>query len=206
MSRRNIVLAVILGFAVLFPIWLFAPPSINTANQIPDSLEAIERGEYLLIAGGCISCHRGQTEETNEALSGGLALDTDFGTFYAPNITPDTETGIGNWQAEDLQWSRAKGSRTFNAVGPHLVTGLDYGNLDIEGRHNGVRTQGQNSSDMLFNINYMLHYISQYFTLYPGDLIWSGTMGTTQAMEPGDTYEVEVKGVGVLHNRVVQGM
>ena len=102
MSRRNIVLAVILGFAVLLSIWLFAPPSITSANQIPDSLEAIERGEYLLIAGGCISCHRGQTEETNEALSGGLALETDFGTFYAPNITPDTETGIGNWQAEDF--------------------------------------------------------------------------------------------------------
>ena len=102
MSRRNIVLAVILGFAVLLSIWLFAPPSITSANQIPNSLEAIERGEYLLIAGGCISCHRGQTEETNEALSGGLALETDFGTFYAPNITPDTETGIGNWQAEDF--------------------------------------------------------------------------------------------------------
>ena len=125
---------------------------------------------------------------------------------YIFGVSAGNDVSERDWQAEDLQWSRAKGSRTFNAVGPHLVTGLDYGNLDIEGRHNGVRTQGQNSSDMLFNINYMLHYISQYFTLYPGDLIWSGTMGTTQAMEPGDTYEVEVKGVGVLHNRVVQGM
>ncbi len=51
----------------------------------------------------------------------------------------------------------------------------------------------------------MLHYVSQYFTLYPGDLIWTGTMGSTRAMEPGDTYEVEIEGVGVLRNRVVQG-
>ena len=100
MSRKNIVLALILGVVGLFSIWLFAPPSISSANQIPSDLEAIERGEYLLIAGGCISCHRGQTQETNEALSGGLALETDFGTFYAPNITPDKETGIGNWDLE----------------------------------------------------------------------------------------------------------
>lgn len=46
---------------------------------------------------------------------------------------------------------------------------------------------------------------NQYFTLYPGDLIWTGTMGSTRAMQPGDTYEVEVEGVGVLRNTVVQG-
>ncbi len=51
----------------------------------------------------------------------------------------------------------------------------------------------------------MLHYIFQYFTLQPGDLIWTGTMGRTRAMVPGDTYEVEVEGVGVLRNTVVQG-
>ena len=77
--------------------------------------------------------------------------------------------------------------------------------MDIEGRHNGERVQGENTSDMIFGVNYMLHYISQYFTLQPGDLIWTGTMGRTRAMVPGDTYEVEVEGVGVLRNTVVQG-
>ena len=51
----------------------------------------------------------------------------------------------------------------------------------------------------------MVSYISHYFTLEPGDLIWSGTMGTTSAMTPGDVYEVEIAGVGTLSNRVVQG-
>ena len=110
------------------------------------------------------------------------------------------------WQAQDIQWSRAKGSRTFNAVGPHLVTGLDPANLAIEGRHNGQRVQGENTSDLIFSLAYMLHYISQYFTLYPGDLIWTGTMGSTRAMQPGDVYEVEIPGVGILRNTVVQGM
>lgn len=82
--------------------WLFAPPSISSTAEISNTPEAIARGEYLTTAGGCISCHRGQTEENTEALSGGLAMETDFGTFYVPNITPDRETGIGNWQAEDF--------------------------------------------------------------------------------------------------------
>ena len=55
-----------------------------------------------MTAGGCISCHRGQTELTSETLAGGLGIETEFGTFYAPNITPDTSTGIGSWKAEDF--------------------------------------------------------------------------------------------------------
>ncbi len=49
----------------------------------------------------------------------------------------------------------------------------------------------------------MVHHISQHFTLYPGDLVRTGTMGSMRAMEPGDVYEVEVEGVGVLSNEVV---
>lgn len=79
---------------------LFLPPSVSSTIQLSDSTEAIERGEYLVIAGGCISCHRGDEDE--DLFIGGHALETDFGTFYAPNITPDRETGIGSWQAEDF--------------------------------------------------------------------------------------------------------
>ncbi len=120
-------------------------------------------------------------------------------------VSAGNDVSERSWQANDIQWSRAKGSRTFNVVGPYLVTGLDYGNLEIEGRHNGERVQGENTADLIFSLDYMLHYISQYFTLYPGDLIWTGTMGSTRRMEPGDTYEVEIEGIGVLRNRVVQG-
>lgn len=124
---------------------------------------------------------------------------------YVFGVSAGNDVSERAWQGADIQWSRAKGSRTFNPVGPYLVTGLDHENLDIEGRHNGERVQGENTSDMIFGVNYMLHYISQYFTLQPGDLIWTGTMGRTRAMVPGDTYEVEVEGVGVLRNTVVQG-
>jgi mono/diheme cytochrome c family protein len=56
--------------------------------------DAVERGEYLVRAGGCVSCH---TIPGGQKLAGGRALVTPFGTFYSPNITPDPETGIGRW-------------------------------------------------------------------------------------------------------------
>ena len=124
---------------------------------------------------------------------------------YIFGVAAGNDVSERAWQGADIQWARAKGSRTFNVVGPALVSGLDYQDLEIQGSLNGEVRQGENSSDMIFGFDYMVHYISQYFTLYPGDLIWSGTMGSTRAMQPGDVYEVEVEGVGVLSNEVVQG-
>ena len=131
----------------------------------------------------------------------------------SPEDAPDYIFGVaaGNdvteraWQGTDVQWVRAKGTRGFNAVGPVLVAGLDYTHLQIEGRLNGEVRQEENSSDLIFDMDHMVSYISKYFTLAPGDLIWSGTMGSTRAMEPGDVYEVEIEGVGILRNQVVQG-
>ncbi len=62
---------------------------------------AIERGEYLIHAGGCLDCHTEDSDEAN-ALAGGRALESPFGTFYSPNITPDDETGIGSWSDDDF--------------------------------------------------------------------------------------------------------
>lgn len=124
---------------------------------------------------------------------------------YIFGVAAGNDISERDWQGGDIQWVRAKGTRTFNAVGPVLVTGLDYTNLQIEGRLNGEVRQGENSRDLIFNLNHMVSYISRYFTLEPGDLIWSGTMGSTRAMEPGDVYEVEIEGVGILRNQVVQG-
>ncbi|MDX1482604.1 MAG: cytochrome C, partial [Woeseiaceae bacterium] len=61
--------------------------------------ETLARGAYLLHAGGCISCHT-SGEPGDDALAGGHALESPFGVFYSPNITPDAETGIGSWSDE----------------------------------------------------------------------------------------------------------
>ena len=124
---------------------------------------------------------------------------------YVFGVTAGNDVSERDWQSADIQWTRAKVSKSFNAVGPVLVEGLDYTDRMIVGRLNGEERQRQTSADMVFDVNYMVSYVSRYFVLEPGDLIWSGTMGSTQAMEPGDVYEVEIEGVGILRNRVVQG-
>ena len=124
---------------------------------------------------------------------------------YIFGVTAGNDVSERAWQAGDFQVVRAKGSRGFNAVGPALVKGVDYKNVQITGRLNGEVVQGENSSDLIFDMEEMVSYISQYFTLEPGDMIWSGTMGATQAMVPGDVYEVELSDVGILRNEVVQG-
>ena len=120
---------------LLMALLLFLPPSVSGSAQLSESEEAIERGEYLVIAGGCISCHRGEDDE--ESFVGGLALVSDFGTFYAPNITPDMETGIGNWKAKDfllaLQHGRKPGGSFYYPAFPYRAyAGLrDEDVLDI---------------------------------------------------------------------------
>ena len=64
--------------------------------------DAVQRGKYLVHAGGCVSCH---TVPGGTPFAGGRALATPFGTFYSPNITPDADTGIGRWT--DAQFLRA---------------------------------------------------------------------------------------------------
>lgn len=82
---------------LLVAIWLYLPPGID-AVAVPTDSDSVTRGEYLVKAGGCISCHEG----SNESLSGGAAVESPFGTFFASNITPDQQTGIGNWSGEDF--------------------------------------------------------------------------------------------------------
>jgi len=89
-------LIALVGIAV----WMFSPPGVDNNAKLLSDPESIARGQYLVIAGGCISCHKG-TENESE-FSGGLALATDFGTFFAPNITPDVTTGLGTWDAADF--------------------------------------------------------------------------------------------------------
>ena len=75
--------------------------------------------------------------------------------------------------------------------------------LKLIGRHNGKVVQEATTDMLIFSIDTIVSYISRYVTLEPGDVIFTGTPGTTQAMQPGDTYEVEIEGIGLLRNKVV---
>jgi 2-keto-4-pentenoate hydratase/2-oxohepta-3-ene-1,7-dioic acid hydratase in catechol pathway len=121
---------------------------------------------------------------------------------YIFGVTAGNDVSERDWQKNDLQWFRAKGSDTFGPLGPAIVTGLDYNNLLVESRLNGEVRQSQRTSDLIFDIATIVNYVTQFVTLEPGDIIFTGTPGTTKAMAPGDTIEIEVEGVGVLRNKI----
>ena len=122
---------------------------------------------------------------------------------YLFGVTAGNDISERSWQANDLQWFRAKGSDNFGPLGPAIVTGLDYLDLLVQTRLNGETMQSQSSKDQIHDVHTILSYVSQYVTLFPGDIIFTGTPGSTSAMKPGDIVEIEVEGVGVLRNRIV---
>ncbi|MDX1577015.1 MAG: fumarylacetoacetate hydrolase family protein [Gemmatimonadota bacterium] len=124
---------------------------------------------------------------------------------YIFGVTAGNDVSERNWQGSDLQWLRAKGADTFGPIGPAVVRGLDYDDLLVQTRLNGEVRQSEGSADLIFDVREVVSYISRYIRLEPGDVIFTGTPGTTRPMEPGDVVEVEVEGVGVLRNPVVAG-
>ena len=92
------------------------------AMHAPADESAISRGEYLINAGGCVDCH---TDEGDEAspLAGGRAIESPFGTFYSPNITPDVQTGIGAWSDDDFLNAFWRG---VNPDGDHYYPAFPY--------------------------------------------------------------------------------
>jgi 2-keto-4-pentenoate hydratase/2-oxohepta-3-ene-1,7-dioic acid hydratase in catechol pathway len=121
---------------------------------------------------------------------------------YIFGVTAGNDVSERDWQAADVQWFRGKASDTFAPIGPAVVSGLDYRNLLVESRLNGKTMQSQNSRDHIHDVHAIVSHISKYATLYPGDVIFTGTPGETSAMVPGDVVEIEVEGVGVLQNRI----
>jgi 2-keto-4-pentenoate hydratase/2-oxohepta-3-ene-1,7-dioic acid hydratase in catechol pathway len=117
-------------------------------------------------------------------------------------VTAGNDVSERVWQKNDVQWFRAKASDTFGPLGPAIVQGLDYGNLLLQSRVNGEVRQLQRTCDMLFDVATMISYISQFVTLFPGDVIYTGTPAQTRAMQPGDVVEVEIEGIGILRNPV----
>ncbi len=107
-----------------------------------------------------------------------------------------------DWQKNDMQWWRAKGCDTFAPLGPAIVTDFDWNEGQIETRVNGAIMQAGRFSDLLFNPLTIISYISRYITLLPGDVIYTGTPGSTSALKPGDLVEVDIEGIGILRNRV----
>lgn len=120
-------------------------------------------------------------------------------------VTCGNDVSERDWQHgphKDLQWWRAKGADTFGPLGPAIVTGIDDSKLLLQTRMNGETVQKQYTSDLMFDCPAIVSYVSRWVTLEPGDVIYTGTPGSTKKMNRGDVVEVEIEGIGVLRNPV----
>lgn len=108
------------------------------------------------------------------------------------------------WQFSDRTLWRAKSSDTFKPMGPCVVSGIEPMNQQIDVKINGKTVSSYNTSAMIFSVATYISRMSQYITLYPGDVIWFGCDGPTLPnVRHGDIVEVINSEIGILRNRVV---
>ena len=172
------------------PLLFLKPPSaiIGTGEPIvlpPASAQVEFEAEIGVVVGRRM--HRVTPDEAERAIQGFVCLN---------------DVTARDLQKSDGQWTRAKGFDTFCPVGPRVAEGLDWRELEVVGRVNGVERQRAHSSAMVFSIPVLLAYISEVMTLEPGDLVATGTPAGVGRLSPGDVVEIEVSGVGVLTNPV----
>lgn len=108
-------------------------------------------------------------------------------------------------QRKDVQFTRGKGFDTFCAVGPWMVPpdAIDLRAARVQTRLNGEVKQDGPFTDMIFGVDAIIAYVAAHMTLWPGDLIATGTPSGVGPMLPGSVVEVEITGIGTLRNRVV---
>ena len=152
---------------------------------IPEADEVHFEGEMVIVVG-----------RKARKVSKERALDYVMGYTCGNDVSEKA-----SWEKDFSHW-RSKGVPSWGPVGPYIATGLDPGNLDITVTFNNVVEHRFNTSGMIHDVPSIINYISNYATLFPGDLIFTGTSGESKAMKSGDLIEIEISGIGKLSNPV----
>ncbi len=125
------------------------------------------------------------------------ALDYVFGYTCGNDVSDRTV------QYARGQWIQGKGYDSYCPLGPCIETDLDVSNVRVQSRLNGEQRQDETTDKLIFSVPYLISYISKVMTLEPGDVIMTGTPHGVGPMKAGDVIEIEVEGIGVLRNPVV---
>lgn len=119
-----------LGFVLIAAIagggvfWFVTIPAVVPASMLPAHTPDLDNGRTTFNAGGCSSCHAVPAQPDRLRLGGGLAIPSPFGTFYAPNISPDPTDGIGRWSEAEFVTAVLKGT---SPQGTHYFPAFPYG-------------------------------------------------------------------------------
>jgi 2-keto-4-pentenoate hydratase/2-oxohepta-3-ene-1,7-dioic acid hydratase in catechol pathway len=132
-----------------------------------------------------------------------LSDETDIGEFIL-GYTCFNDITARDLQTKDVQFTRAKSFDTFASMGPCISTGLDPAGLRIKTFLNGKLRQSASTRNMVFPVEFLVRYISRIMTLFPGDVITTGTPEGVGPMVPGDRVDVQIEGIGTLSNTVAR--
>ncbi len=156
----------------------------------PDGCEWLNyEGEIAIIIGR--TCRNVSPDEVGDYIEG-YSVANDYGL----HDFRDTDAG---------SMLRVKGSDTLCPVGPGLVRDWDFHNKQIRTIVNGEVKQDGNTSEMEWDMHYLVADIARSITLVPGDILLSGTPANSRTVYPGDVVTVEVEGLGAMTNTIVQG-
>lgn len=123
MLQRTIIVALLVAIAAAGLYWWLSAPVVAAANAIPARAPDLANGEVMFNAGGCASCHAVPNQPDRLRLGGGVAIKSPFGTFYAPNISPDPNDGIGKWTDADFVNAVMRG---VSPSGQHYFPAFPY--------------------------------------------------------------------------------
>jgi len=172
------------------PLMFFKPISaiIGTGEQIvlPHQSNKVELEAELTVVIG----------KTAKNISVDQAKDHIFGYTIANDVT------ARDLQFSDLQWARSKGFDTFCPLGPWIETEYSASNKRVSSRINGEVRQSATTNDMTFDVHKLVSYVSENVTLFPGDIILTGSPAGISRITRGDFVECEIEGIGVLSNPV----
>ncbi|MEL7044853.1 MAG: fumarylacetoacetate hydrolase family protein [Pseudomonadota bacterium] len=197
---------------VLHPRWFTkSPTSLNTWNgdiEIYPEAENLDwEGELVLVIG-----------KKGRHISVEDAPDYIFGVTVGNDVSENTWYSEGMRMVEGSSWPRSdpniptkmlsKSPDTWAVLGKSIVTGIDYSDLRITIKQNDVVVGDGRTSNMINSPARLVSYLSRYITLLPGDLIYTGTVPSTDEnpgrMVAGDVVEVEIEQVGMVRNTVVE--
>ncbi len=126
----------------------------------------------------------------------------DEAANYIWGVTVGNDLTERSWQGRDLQWMRAKASDGFGPIAPTIAKGINYKDVVLTTRLNGKVVQQESTKNMIHSPEKVVSYLSHYFTLKPGDLIFMGTPGRTKALKDRDVVSVSIEGVGKVENEI----
>jgi 2-keto-4-pentenoate hydratase/2-oxohepta-3-ene-1,7-dioic acid hydratase in catechol pathway len=149
-------------------------------------------------------CHRLDYEAELAVVIGKKAknVETADAGDYILGYTCANDITARDLQPKQGQWTVAKGFDTFCPFGPFVSDEVDPSDLAIESRVNGKTMQKSSTRHLIFDVPFLVSYLSKVMTLLPGDIILTGTPGGISGMHKGDTVEIAIEGLGVLRNTI----